>query len=206
MINPSRLLQVLAVPFLVCGVGAAVAADAPKELGKYGFWTVYRMSDGGQAVCYMSLTAPTQQAKKQKGKRGDVVLMITHRPADNSTDVVSYTAGMKFKPASEAAVTLGTKKFSLFTQGDTAWSRDASIDHALAAAIRNSVGMNITGVSAQEALINDTLNLKGAFPAYAAINKACGLPVPEAPKAPKAPKKAKPAAKPGAKSGKKKQP
>jgi hypothetical protein len=115
--------------------------------------------------------------------------MITHRPADNSTDVVSYTAGMKFKPASEAVVTVGAKKFSLFTQGDTAWSRDAATDHELAAAIRNGSSLNVTGASARETPMADTVNLKGGFPAYVAVNKACSLPVPEEPKKQKAVKK-----------------
>ncbi|MDD5586697.1 MAG: invasion associated locus B family protein [Alphaproteobacteria bacterium] len=208
MIISSRLSRCLAALFLACCAGPALAAEAPKDLGKSGLWAAYRMPEGGQPVCYMSLTVSPPQAKKQKGRRGDITLMITHRPADNSTDVVSYTAGMKFKPASEAAVTIGSQKFGLFTQGDTAWSRDASTDHALAAAIRNGASMSVTGVSAQDALIAETLSLKGAFAAYVLINKACGLPVPEAPKTPKAAKasKAKPAAKPSVKTRKKKQP
>ncbi|MDD5587394.1 MAG: invasion associated locus B family protein [Alphaproteobacteria bacterium] len=185
----------------------APAAAARETLGKFGYWTAFRLAEGGQSVCYMSLTAHPPQAKKPKGRRGDVVLMITQRPADSSTDVVSYTAGMKFKPASEAVITIDSKKFSLFTQGDTAWSRDASTDHALAAAIRNGASMNVTGVAAQDALITDTLNLKGAFAAYVAVNKACGLPVPEAPKAPKKAKSLpKSSPKPSAKAHKKKLP
>ena len=186
---PRLSALILAVVF-VCGGGATYAAGGPEPLGKFGFWAAYRLTEGEQAVCYMSITAHPPQAKKQKAKRGDVVLMITHRPGDSSTDVVSYTAGLKFKPASEVNIAIGAKKFNLFTQGDTAWSREPATDHALAAAIRSATSMTITGTSAHDTPLADTLNLKGAFAAYVAIGKACGLPVPEEPRAKKAPKTA----------------
>ena len=173
---------------LIIGASTAHAAAGPEPLGKFGFWEASRLTEGGQSVCYMSITAHPPQAKKQKAKRGEVVLMITHRPGDSSTDVVSYTAGLKFKPASEVNISIGAKKFSLFTQGDTAWSRDAVTDHALAIAIRNASSMTITGTSAHDTPLADTLNLKGAFAAYVAIGKACGMPVPEEPKVKTAPK------------------
>lgn len=166
----------------------ATAGGNPEILGTFGGWTGSRLMEGGQPVCYMTLkvTPPpavkTKTTAKTKTKRGEIFLMITHRPADNSTDVVSYTAGMKFKPASEAIVTVGPKKFNLFTQGDTAWSRDSATDHELAAAVRNGATLNVTGESAGGALIADTVDLKGSFAAYAAISKACGLAVPSMPK------------------------
>ena len=164
---------------------SARAASSPELLGKFGVWGAYKMTDGSQPVCYMSLTTRSPADKKQKTKRGDVVLMITHRPADNSTDVVSYTAGVKFKTGSEAVIAVGKKTFNLFTQGDTAWSRDAATDHALAAAIRNNASLTVKGETARNTTLADTLNIKGSFDAYTAINRACGLPVPEAPKAAK---------------------
>jgi hypothetical protein len=165
------------------------AASAPKVLVQSGFWTAYKMTEGGQPVCYMSLTLRASKDKSLKLKRDDVVLMITHRPADNTVDVVSYTAGLKFKKASEVTVVAGSKTFNLFTQGDTAWSRDVATDRALAAAIRNGTSLTIRGLTARETAINDKLSLKGSFDAYVAINKACGMPAPERPvKAKKAPR------------------
>lgn len=105
--------------------------------------------------------------------------MITHRPSESSSDVISYAAGTKFKPASEVQVSVGAKQFSLFTQSDTAWSRDAVTDHAIASAIRHGASMTVIGVSAQGVKIADTVQLKGASAAYAAIGKACGLVVDE---------------------------
>jgi hypothetical protein len=170
-------------------------AAGPKALGQAGFWNSYSLMDSKQPVCYMTIKAKPPAPKKgqKEAKRGEVVLMITHRPGENSTDVVSYTAGLKFKQGSELQVKVGGKEFSLFTQGDTAWSHDAATDHALAQAIRAADQMDVTGTAASGMALADTLHLKGAAAAYATIGKACGLKV-EEPKKP-TPEKTKAATK-----------
>ena len=175
------------------GAQAAEKA-APKSLGTFGFWTTYRLTEGDQSICYMSLTAPSPQEKQdkkkpKKPKRGPITLMITQRPAENAFDVVSYAAGIKLKPASEATVRMGTTSYSLFTQGDTAWSRDAATDRAIAAAVRHATSLTFTALSAQNTKIADAVQLKGAAAAYKAIGVACGMTVEEPKKTP-TPKKA----------------
>ncbi len=177
------LLSVLLALGLPC---ASARAAEPSSVGKFGFWTAYVVREHDQPVCYMSITSrvpPTKTPGKKDIRRGEIALMVTHRPAENSSDVISYTAGMKFKPASEVMINIGKKKFSLFTQGDTAWSRDSATDHALATAMRGSASMTVTGVSAKGMKLAETVFLKGADSAYHAIGKACGLPVTELPKA-----------------------
>lgn len=168
---------------LLLASAPAFAAASPEPLGKFGFWSAYKITENDQPVCYMSISARAPDA--QKNKRGEVVLMIAHRPAENTTDVISYTAGLKFKPASEVDVIVGDKQFSLFTQGDTAWSRDAATDHAISQAIRKNATMTLAGLSTRGTKIGDTINLKGATAAYYAIGKACGLAVEEPKKEPK---------------------
>jgi len=120
----------------------------------------------------------------KKLKRGDAFLMITHRPGENSKDVVSYKAGYNFKASSDVAVIAGKKSFDLFTDKDTAWSRDPGTDHALAAAIRSGSTLKITGSPSMKgvASVSDSIPLKGAAAAYDAISKACGYPVEAPPK------------------------
>lgn len=162
----------------------AFCAESPEIIGKFGNWAVATFKENEGKVCYMSLTStPFQPQKREKTKRGKIVLMITQRPADNSLDVVSYSAGTKFKPASEAIVSIGNRSFYLFTEGDTAWARDSAMDRALAEAIRNGQELMLKGTTSQGGIIEDKLNISGSFQAYMAMNKACGLPVPEKPKA-----------------------
>ena len=183
-----KIVLSFAALLLLCA--PAFAAATPQTLGTFGFWRAFQVTENGQPVCYMTLTGKAPQPAAQKGKkgaakqtsRGDITLMITHRPAEGSKDVVSYSAGTKFKPTSEASIHVGKADFNLFTQNDTAWSRDATTDHALTAAIRSMPSMTFSGESAKGDKLADTITLKGAAQAYAAIGKACGVAAPEEPK------------------------
>ncbi len=166
--------------FFVFGVvlGTPVFAAGPQSLGQFGYWSAYQLTEGNASICYMIITAkPPVKKGEKKAKRGDIVLMITQRPSEGALDVVSYAAGARFKPASDVSVQIGVKKFDLFTQDDTAWSRDSATDHALAAALRTGQTATLTGTLASGAALADHVNLKGAGDAYYAIGKACGLEV-----------------------------
>jgi hypothetical protein len=161
---------------IACPAAAdAAAKDTQKFLGSFGNWRAYASHDAKRPVCYMALAL--HAAKKKGFKRGAAYLMITHRPTEGSTDVVSYMAGYNFKAGSDAHVRLGTTAFDLFTQDTTAWTRDAHTDHALAAAIRAHDSLTISGVPTVKGAgtVTDKLSLKGAADAYRAIGKACGL-------------------------------
>jgi hypothetical protein len=131
--------------------------------------------------------------KLKKAVRGPVTLMITERPGDNSRDVVSYDTGYVFKPGSDLKIAIGRSGFSLFTEKDTAWSRDAMTDHALTAAILKNPSLTAMGTPAARGAgaTTDTLALKGAPEAYRAITKACGIEIEAPPKPAKSQKKTK---------------
>ncbi len=162
----------------LCMISSATLAASPQKLGQFGYWTAYQLTEGNAPVCYMTITAkPPLKKGEKKTKRGDIVLMITQRPSEGALDVVSYAAGAKFKPASDVSVQIGKKSFAMFTQDDTAWSRDGAADRALAAALRTGQSATLTGTLASGAALADTVNLKGSGEAYYAIGKACGLEV-----------------------------
>lgn len=166
-----RILTVFALALIVCFVSLPVlAADL---LSTHKDWSVYTFNEDGHKVCFMA-----GQPKSKKGdytKRGDVFALITHRPSDNSRDVVSFIAGYTFKKGSDVTVSVGSKKFTLFTDGDTAWTRDAADDSVLATAIRKGSSMIVRGTSKFGTLTTDTYSLSGSTSAYEAVSKACGL-------------------------------
>lgn len=191
-----RVLPVLIMLFLLYAapvLAAGKEAVAPSA-STYGNWRVYKITERGQPVCYMTLTA--HFPKNAKIRRSDAYLTITHRPGESSKDVISYTAGYNFKPASSAELRIGKQSFSLFTSQDTAWSRDAATDHKIAGLIRTASDLTITGEPTKKtvASLTDKFALKGADAAYHAIGKACGVEVVDKP-APKPAVKAKPKAK-----------
>ncbi|WP_246200958.1 invasion associated locus B family protein [Azospirillum brasilense] len=71
----------------------------------------------------------------------------------------------------------GGKSFKLFTDGETAWARDADTDKAVTAAMRDAKGksMVVKGVSARGTKTTDTYGTDGFAQAYDAINQACGV-------------------------------
>lgn len=159
--------------FLAAGLTAAPAAAAdPRHLGTFKDWNAFAFEEKGQKVCYIS-----SQPKKTepKAKRGDIYTLVTHRPSEKTLDVVSIIVGYPFKKGSEAEVSVDGKEFKLFTDGETAWARDAEGDRAVTAALRNGKQMVVKGVSGRGTKTTDTYSLAGVGQAYDAINEACGV-------------------------------
>ncbi|MDT8363481.1 MAG: invasion associated locus B family protein [Nitrosomonas sp.] len=168
-----NLINVLSfLTSLVMAIGLVHAAE-PKNIGEFGDWTAYLYMEDNNKVCYM-----VSKPKKQEGdyaKRGDVFALITHRPAEKSTNVFSFVAGYPYKADSEVNVNIGRQDFRLFTQNETAWATDAATDNRLATAIRSGSAMIIKGTSAKGTPTTDTFGLKGSSAAHAAISKECGI-------------------------------
>lgn len=148
-------------------------ASEQKEVGTFGVWTAYVFEENGGNVCYMA--AKPEKAEGKYKKRGEVVAMITHRPAEGTKNVFSYMSGYGYKKGSQVDVSIDGKKFMLFTQNDMGWAADAAADTNLAEAIKKGSKMVVQGVSAKGTQTKDTFNLKGSTKAYEAISKACGL-------------------------------
>lgn len=149
-------------------------AEAPKKIGEYDDWSAYAFVEGADnKVCYM-----VSQPKTEEGdytQRGDVFALVTHRPAENSRNVFSYIAGYSYKPDSEVTVTVGNQNFTLFTEGESAWTPDQATDNKLTEAIRRGNSFVVKGVSSRGTRTTDTFGLKGSSAAYKAISEECGM-------------------------------
>lgn len=165
-------LSVLVMILTVSGASLALASE-PEEIGTYGGWKAYKFIENGNSVCYMAATP--QKAEGKYTSRDDVYALITHRPAENTKDVFSYIAGYPYKEGGAVTIEVDGKKFSLFTQDETAWAADAVADGALATAIRSGSKMVVKGTSRRGTDTTDTFTLDGSSAAYEAISKACGL-------------------------------
>lgn len=167
----SRLFGAAAVTLTL--VFPALAADDAKALGTFRDWTSYQYVENGKPVCFMA-SKPTRSLPAT-ARRGEIYGMVTHRPGDNQNGVFSVVAGYSFRPNSDVTVTIGRQTFSLFTQGDTAWAKDATADRAIMQAIKTGSSMTVVGTSARGTKTTDTYSLAGTGAALEAINKACGV-------------------------------
>lgn len=164
-------ILILSSAFFMTSVTAY--ADEPKAIGEFGDWIAYVYMEENNKVCYM-----VGKPVKEEGsytKRGNVYALITHRPAEKSKNVFSFVAGYPYKAGSEVTVSIGSQRFKLFTQNETAWAPDSATDNKLVSAVRSGNQMVINGTSSQGTVTTDTFGLKGSSAAHAAISKECGI-------------------------------
>jgi invasion protein IalB len=136
-------------------------------------WSAFTDDEGGKKVCYLG-----SEPKKETGdykSRDDTFILVTHRPAEKTTDVISITAGYTYRKDSEVTLTVANEAFKLFTDGGLAWAPDQKADHAIVAAMKKGANMTVVGTSSRGTVTTDTYSLKGFSAAYAAANKACGI-------------------------------
>lgn len=166
---------------LSCLLAAAVVllatparADDPKLISTHGDWAAYTFKENGGTVCYMA-----SQPKKSEGnykKRDQVFALITHRPSENTKNVFSFIAGYTYKSGAEVTVTFDDKQtYTLFTNKDMAWAKDADTDNKITEAIRKGSKMVVKGQSMRGTDTTDTFSLKGTGGAHDAIGKACNV-------------------------------
>lgn len=169
-----RHYAVLAATLLISLSPLAAQASDPVNLGTFGKWEAYEFEEpGGGKVCYMM--AKPDKSEGKYSKRGEVVALITHRPAEGTKNVFSYMSGYSYKKGADVNLSIDGKKFTLFTQNDMAWAADASADNALTSTIQKGSNMVVKGVSGKGTETKDSFSLKGSTKAYEAITKACGL-------------------------------
>lgn len=159
---------------VICGLllaSTAMAAEQPKMIGEYGDWSAWTYNDRGNIICYIASTPKKDEGKYTK--RGDIYT-VTHRPAENSFDEVSITAGYTYKSGAPLTIKIGNQTFSnTFTQADKGWMISGDEDSKLVAAMKRGNRMIVDGISSRGTTTKDTYSLKGFTTAYQAISAKC---------------------------------
>ncbi|WP_343563713.1 invasion associated locus B family protein [Kiloniella sp. b19] len=137
-------------------------------------WTAYSFQENGKTVCYIA-SAPTK-AVGNYTKRGDIFMLVTHRPAEKLWNEVSISTGYTFKDKSEVDLAIGKQKFKFFTGGDTAWAYDTAADQKIIDAMIKGSTLKAVGYSSRGTKTTDTYSLSGFTAAYKAINTTCKKP------------------------------
>lgn len=139
----------------------ALAQDSTNVIGTEGDWTAF--AGESPKECW-AVTPPTRSANTRNGQavevqRGDIRLYIAYRPG--ASGEVSFTGGYPFRPGSTVQVDIGGQKFSLFTEGESAWTGSSSEDAKLVGALRAGSNATFTAVSARGTQTVDTFSLSG---------------------------------------------
>ena len=164
------------IAVFICVLLSPLAANAQdvKALGTFGKWIAATYQENGKQVCYMS--GDPDRTEGGTRSRGKPTLLITHRPGEKAYDIVSMVSGYEYQGDSDVTVSIGGKRFKLFTNGDRAWARDAQTDKAIVETLVKANSAAITGTSNRNAVTTDIFVLKGFAAAYQAIGAACRKP------------------------------
>ncbi|HYM04381.1 MAG TPA: invasion associated locus B family protein [Stellaceae bacterium] len=152
---------------------APAAEQGVTRLGASEGWSAYLDAEKGRKVCY--LEGEPSKSEPAGAKRAKIFASVTHRPQEKTSNEVSFNAGYAFKEGSDAELLVDGKKFSLFTNKEAAWSRDAATDKAVVEALSKGKQAVIKGTSARGTATTDTYTLAGFSQALAQIDKACGV-------------------------------
>jgi hypothetical protein len=152
---------------------AAPAQPAAQQLGEAGAWAAYEAGEGGARVCYI-VAKPEKSEPKGAGRKPPMA-MVTHRPAENVANVVSFVEGSPLKEGSDVALAVGKAKFELFTKDDSAWARTSDLDKSIVAALAKGSKAVVRAEPQKGPPTTDIYPLNGFPKALALIDKACGV-------------------------------
>ena len=166
-----RLLSLLAACLLPIVASAPAGAQDTRAIGTFRDWSAFSYPEGETRVCYIG-SEPTE-SRGDYTRRGDVWTLVTHRSPGGLRDVVSIVAGYDYEDKSQVRVEIGDDAFTLFTEGDLAWTYTENDDRALVAAMKAGVAMTVRGRSRRGTDTTDEFSLLGFTAAYEAISQAC---------------------------------
>ena len=163
-------LVILIAVILLFITSSPTLSKEPKVIGKFGDWQTYVRGEKKDRFCYI-VSKPKKASLRSR--RGDIFLMVWHRPATKEFNVVQVDAGYTYKKKSEVKLKVGSSEWTLFTRGGNAWALGKD-DAAIVKAMRKGMRLTIRGTSSRNNPTTDTYSLKGVTAAHRAMNKACG--------------------------------
>jgi invasion protein IalB len=161
----------LAALALITMVAGPSSAQEVKTLLTNGKWSAHLFQEDAKNVCYVQ-SKPIKSEGNYRS-RGEVLLQVTNRPADKTTDVISVVAGYPYQQDSDALVQVGSRRFTFFTFGESAWTRDNQTDKAIVQAMMKGASLTVSGSSSRGTPTVDTFSLQGFSAAYKAMTDSC---------------------------------
>lgn len=157
-----------------CAAQNLLDAKKVEHIGVFDDWNAYIFNNKKDKVCYVASQPLKSSGEYQR--RGDVFLIISHRPDEQLFDVLTYVAGYTYLPRSEVQFRVGNVKAALFTNEDTAWAKNLKTDAEIARAMNKAVRVTVKGLTIDGIETHDVFSMKGFNNAMEAINRLCRQP------------------------------
>ncbi len=150
-----------------------VADDEPKLLGQYGEWGAYTASPNGKKLCFALAKPGSSQTSPPNRPRDPAYFFISTRPGEKVKDEISLIIGYPIKPNTEVTAAVGPTAFTLYTQEDGAWIKNASEEEKMIEAMRKGADIVVKGESGRGTKTTDTFSLKGISQALDRVGQEC---------------------------------
>jgi hypothetical protein len=141
----------------------AVAQDSKNRVATKTDWSVF--TEENPKECW-GVSSPRESVNTRDGapasvRRGDILLFVTFRPGSGAAGEVSFTGGYPFAPGSTVNMTIDSKSFEMFVDGEWAWPASTADDAAMLAALKAGSSAVLTARSARGTQTKDTFSLLG---------------------------------------------
>ncbi|MCP4621875.1 MAG: Invasion associated locus B family protein [Bradyrhizobium sp.] len=152
---------------------AAAGGAEPTLLGQYGTWGAYAATPAGKKVCFALAKPSASKTNPPNRPRDPAYAFVSTRPAEKVINEVSIMIGYQLKPGSESTLEVGGASYSMYTQGDGLWIKNAAEEERMVDAMRKSADVTVKGMSAKGTETTDTFSLKGLSQALDRIAQDC---------------------------------
>jgi invasion protein IalB len=180
--NTTALLRTSIVVLTFCAFINPASAQQKKTanptdqavlLGQFGEWGAYRATPGGKKICF-ALSKPTSSASEPAGRNRDPsYAFVSTRPTEKVRNEVSVIVGYPQKPGHDATAAIGSATYTMYTQNDGAWVKNAAEEAQMVETMRKGSDLVVKSESARGTKTTDTFSLKGIAQALDKVAEEC---------------------------------
>jgi len=158
------LKAILSASILAFAASTATAQEVTNRVAADTDWAVFEGE--GPKECW-AVTAPKQTTNTRDGRavsvrRGDILLFVTYRPAQDIAGEVSFTGGYPFAEGSTVTMDVAGSSYELFSEGEYAWPATPADDAKIVTAMKRGANAVLTARSSRGTQTQDTFSLLGA--------------------------------------------
>lgn len=180
--NTASLFRICVTLLAVSALDASASAQQKKPanptdqavlLGQFGEWGAYRATPGGKKICF-ALSKPTSATSEPAGRSRDPsYAFVSTRPTEKVRNEVSVIVGYPQKPGHDATAAIGSATYSMYTQNDGAWVKNAAEEAQMVETMRKGSDLVVKSESSRGTKTTDTYSLKGIAQALDKVAEEC---------------------------------
>ena len=167
----NMMIRTLLSTAIIVWAGSSAFAQTPQKLGDFSNWTAWSYSGNKGKVCYVH--AVPRSKKPDALNHGDVSFFIRKSPGEGVANEANFVVGYPFQDNSTVLVDIDGRKFTMFTQEDSAWLLNSAEEPELVEAMRAGSKMTVTGTSRRGNQTTYDYSLSGVTAATNKIASEC---------------------------------